>query len=57
MYDSLETGPPLMEEVIPDNPSLVCSVKPYAKRDEFLADVANDKSVEDLIRKWTSSHR
>ena len=47
----------MMEEVIPDNPSLVCSVKPYAKRDEFLADVANDKSVEDLIRKWTSSHR
>jgi coenzyme F420-reducing hydrogenase beta subunit len=52
MRSSLEAGPSSMEEVVPGNPALVHSVKPYAKRDEFLADVANDVAVEDLMRKW-----
>lgn len=41
-----------MKEVVPGNPALVHSVKPYARRDEFLADVANSITVEDLMRKW-----
>jgi hypothetical protein len=49
----LETGPSSMKEVVPGNPALVHSVKPYARRDEFLADVANSMTVEDLMRKWT----
>lgn len=48
----LETGPSSMKEVVPGNPALVHSVKPYARRDEFLADVANSMTVEDLMRKW-----
>lgn len=48
----LETGPSSMKEVVPGNPALVHSVKPYARRDEFLADVANGTTVEDLMRKW-----
>lgn len=48
----LETGPSSMKEVVPGNPALVHSVKPYARRDEFLADVANSMTVEDLMCKW-----
>jgi hypothetical protein len=51
--DSLEMGPSSMEEVVPSNPSLVRSVKPYVSRDEFLKDVVNNMTVEDLMRKWT----
>lgn len=51
--DSLEMGPSSMEEVVPSNPSLVRSVKPYFRRDEFLADVASGTGVENLMRKWT----
>ena len=50
---SLEMGASSMEEVVPGNPALVRSVKPYTKRDEFLGDVANGVFIEDLMRKWT----
>lgn len=49
---SLKTGPSTLEEVILGNPALVHSVKAYAKRDEFLADIAEDMPIEDLMRKW-----
>ncbi len=49
---SLETGPSSLEEVVPGNPSLVHSVKAYAKRGEFLEDVADNMSIEDLMKKW-----
>ena len=49
----LETGQSSMDEVVKGNPSLVRSVSPYASRDEFLADVANNTSVECLMEKWT----
>lgn len=51
--NSVETGPSSMDEVVPGNPSLVHSAKPYNKRDEFLEDVASDMAVEDLVQKWT----
>lgn len=50
---SLEMGPSSIEEVVPGNPSLVRSVKPYIRRDEFLTDVASGMAIEDLMRKWT----
>lgn len=50
---SLEVGPSSLEEVIPGNPALIRSVKPYAKRDEFMADVADDVDIESLVKKWT----
>lgn len=50
--DSLEMGPSSMEEVVPSNPSLVRSVKPYVRREEFLTDVASGMAIEDLMRKW-----
>lgn len=45
-------GPATLEEVIAGNPSLVSSVAPYPKRDEFLKDVASGSSVPDLMSKW-----
>lgn len=45
-------GPATLEEVIAGNPSLVSSVAPYPKRDEFLRDVASGSSIPDLISKW-----
>lgn len=51
--DFLEAGPSSMEEVVPGNPALVRSVKPYARRDDFLTDVSNGMAVEDLMQKWT----
>lgn len=50
---SLEMGPSSIEEVVPGNPSLIRSVKPYIRRDEFLTDVASGMAIEDLMRKWT----
>jgi coenzyme F420-reducing hydrogenase beta subunit len=45
-------GPATLEEVIAGNPSLVSSVAPYPKRDEFLKDVASGTSIPDLKSKW-----
>ncbi|MCG4849272.1 hypothetical protein L0P44_11475, partial [Streptococcus gordonii] len=38
--------------VIAGNPSLVHSVTPYPKRDEFLNDVSAGLSIPDLMDKW-----
>jgi coenzyme F420-reducing hydrogenase beta subunit len=53
VHSSLEMGTSSMEEVVPGNPALVHSVEPYGRRDEFLADVANSVTIDDLIHKWT----
>lgn len=45
-------GPATLEEVIAGNPSLVSSVAPYPKRDEFLKDVASGTSIPNLMSKW-----
>lgn len=50
---SLEMGTSSMEEVVPGNPALVHSVEPYGRRDEFLTDVANGVTIDDLMHKWT----
>lgn len=49
----LETGQSTMDEVVQGNPSVIHSVSPYTRRDEFLSDVANDASIECLMEKWT----
>lgn len=45
-------GPATLDEVIAGNTSLVSSVAPYPKRDEFLEDVASGSSIPDLMSKW-----
>lgn len=45
-------GPATLEEVIAGNPSLVRSVAPYPRRDEFLNDVSAGLSIPDLMVKW-----
>lgn len=45
-------GPATLDEVIAGNPSLVSSVAPYPKRDEFLEDVASGTSIPNLMSKW-----
>lgn len=45
-------GPAKLDEVIAGNPSLVRSVAPYPKRDEFLNDVSGGLSIPDLMGKW-----
>lgn len=45
-------GPATLDEVIAGNPSLVSSVAPYPKRDEFLKDVASGTSIPNLMSKW-----
>lgn len=45
-------GPATLDEVIAGNPSLVRSVAPYPKRDEFLDEVSAGASVPDLMTNW-----
>lgn len=45
-------GPATLDEVIAGNPSLVRSVAPHPKRDEFLNDVSAGLSIPDLVDKW-----
>ncbi len=45
-------GPATLDGVIAGNPSLVHSVTPYPKRDEFLNDVSAGLSIPDLMDKW-----
>jgi hypothetical protein len=45
-------GPTTLDEVIVGNPSLISSVCPHPKRDEFLNDVASGSSIPDLMAKW-----
>lgn len=45
-------GPTTLDEVIVGNPSLIYSVCPHPKRDEFLNDVASGSSIPDLMAKW-----
>lgn len=44
-----------VDKVATGNPSLVCSVVPYSKREEFLADVAKGLSIPELMRSWRFS--
>ena len=48
----VECGSSALGEVLPGNPSLVGSVMPYPKREEFLADVSSGTSIPDLMAKW-----
>ncbi|MFQ9750516.1 MAG: Coenzyme F420 hydrogenase/dehydrogenase, beta subunit C-terminal domain [Collinsella aerofaciens] len=45
-------GPATLDEVIAGNSSLVRSVTPHPKRDEFLNDVSAGLSIPDLMDKW-----
>ncbi len=41
-----------IEQVLAGNPSLVKSVAPYEKRDEFMADLASGMGIEGLVSKY-----
>ena len=49
---NIEWGPSSLEKVVAGNPSLVRSVEPYAKRDEFIGDLASGMKVESLMTKY-----
>ena len=49
---SVECGEATLDEVLPGNPSLVRSVAPYRKRDEFMADVSSGAGIEALMAKY-----
>ena len=48
----LQWGESSMEKALPGNPSLVRPVDPYERHDEFLADLAGGKSVDELMIKY-----
>ncbi len=48
----IEWGKSSLEKVLPGNPSLVRPVKPYEKRDEFVADLEGGTSIEELMGKY-----
>lgn len=47
--DSLELGSSTFEKVLAGNPSLAASVAPYARYDEFMADLAAGKKISELM--------
>ena len=51
--DALRCGSCTYDEIVTGNPALVRSVQPYAKREEFLADVASGMPVAELQARWT----
>lgn len=51
--DSLEMGDSSFEQVVSGNPSVVHSVDPYFKRNDFLNDIANGMTIQLLMAKWT----
>lgn len=50
--NSIDCGEATIEQVLAGNPSLVKSVAPYAKYDEFMADFASRMSIEGLMAKY-----
>ena len=51
--DVLSLGPTTFQDIANGNPALTKSVRPYAKRTEFLDDVAASTPIEKLVLKWT----
>lgn len=49
----MEWGPSSLERVLPGNPSLVRPVAPYARRAEFMADVAAGLPMAEMVARWT----
>lgn len=49
---SVECGDATIEQVLAGNPSLVKSVVPYEKRDEFMEDLALGMDIEGLMSKY-----
>lgn len=50
--NSIDCGDATIEQVLAGNPSLVKSVAPYAKCDEFMADLASRMDIEGLMAKY-----
>lgn len=50
--NSIDCGDATIEQVLAGNPSLVKSVAPYAKCDEFMADLASRMGIEGLMAKY-----
>ena len=50
--DLVECGDATIEQVLAGNPSLVKSVVPYEKRDEFMEDLALGMDIEGLMSKY-----
>ena len=50
--NSIDCGDATIEQVLAGNPSLVKSVDPYAKCDEFMADFASRMGIEGLMAKY-----
>ncbi len=48
----VEWGESSLEKVLPGNPSLVSPVKPYEKRDEFMADLEAGMGIEALMERY-----
>ncbi|WP_322151507.1 Coenzyme F420 hydrogenase/dehydrogenase, beta subunit C-terminal domain [Paratractidigestivibacter sp.] len=49
---NLERGESSLEKVLPGNPSLVRSVRPYARRDEFMRDLGDGMGIDGLMAKY-----
>lgn len=45
-------GESSFEDVLSGNPVLTTSVKPNSKYAEFMSDLANDKPMSDMVKKW-----
>lgn len=50
--EKLEWGESSIGKVLPGNPSLVRSVSPYRKRNEFMLDLANGLCIAELMSKY-----
>lgn len=50
--DLVDCGDATVEQVLAGNPSLVKSVAPYEKRDEFMEDFASGMDIEGLMCKY-----
>ena len=48
----VEWGESSLEKVLPGNPSLVRSVAPYGKRNEFLGDLGGGMGIDELMGKY-----
>lgn len=53
VLESVRSGSCSLEEIIAGNPSLVRSVKPYVRRNDFLGDYLRGVSIPELMHKWT----
>ena len=48
----VESGESAFEKVLPGNPSLISSVIPYSKRDEFMRDLEGGMAIEEMMRRY-----